>query len=72
MLYPDDIIKNMEKEQEYIEYEYDLNDICNEYNEDDLLLYETGNIMSGAGGIFFLRKEYMMIIIKTQKNYLIN
>ena len=57
MLYLDDIIKNLEKEQEYIEYEYDLNDICNEYNESDLMLYETGNRMSGAGGVFFLRKD---------------
>ena len=56
MLYLDDIIKNLEKEQEYIEYEYDLNDICNEYNESHLMLYETGNRMSGAGGVFFLRQ----------------
>ena len=57
MLYMDDIIDNLKKEQEYIEYEYDLNDICNKYNEDDLLLYETGNRMSGKGGIFFIRKD---------------
>lgn len=56
MLHMDDIIENLEKEQEHIEYEYDLNDICNEYNEDNLLLYETGNRMSGAGGVFFLKK----------------
>ena len=53
----DDIIYNLKKEQEYIEYKYDLNDICNKYNEDDLLLYETGNRMSGKGRIFFLRKD---------------
>ena len=44
MLYMDDIIKNLEKEQEYIEYEYDLNDICNEYTEEHLILYETGQM----------------------------
>ena len=37
MLSLDEIFQNMEKEQEYIEYEYDLKDICNEYSEDDLL-----------------------------------
>lgn len=52
-----DIIKNLEKEQNHTEYEYNLNDICNEYNEDNLLLYETGNRMRGNGGIFFLRKD---------------
>lgn len=57
MLYMDDILKNLEKEQEYIEYEYDLNDICNKYNEDDLMIYETGNRLGGTGGIFFLRKD---------------
>lgn len=57
MLHLDDIIKNLKQEQEYIEYDYELNDICNKYNEDDLLLYETGNRMGGTGGVFFLRKE---------------
>ena len=57
MLSLDEIIQNIEKEQEYIEYEYDLKDICNEYSEDDLILYETGNRMGGPGGIFFLRKD---------------
>lgn len=52
-----DIVQNMEKEQKIIEYDYDLNDICKKYKEEDLLLYETGNRMSGAGGIFFLRKD---------------
>lgn len=56
-MYLDDMIKNLEKEQKIIEYDYNLDDICKEYNEDDLLLYETGNRMSGAGGIFFLRKD---------------
>ena len=57
MLYVNKIIQNLEQEQKYIEYKYNLKDICNEYNEDDLLLYETGNRMSGLGGIFFLRKN---------------
>ena len=57
MLYLDEIIKNQEKEQESIDYEYELKDICEEYTEENLLLYETGNRMGGPGGIFFLRKN---------------
>lgn len=57
MLHVNEILNNLEKEQEYIEYEYDLRDICKEYSEDNLMLYETCNRMSGPGGIFFLRKE---------------
>ena len=57
MLNIDEIIKNLENEQEYIEYNYDLSDICKNYSEDNLLFYETGNRMSGPGGIFFLRKD---------------
>lgn len=72
MLHMDDIIENLEKEQEHIEYEYDLNDICNEYNEDNLLLYETGNRMSGSGGVFFLRKnEKNRIIYVDESNDLL-
>ena len=52
-----DAVENLKKEWEHIEEDYDVNDICNEYCEDDLLLYETGNRMSGAGGVFFLRKD---------------
>lgn len=38
MLRMNEIINNLEKEQENIEYEYDLNDICKEYSEDNLML----------------------------------
>ena len=57
MLYMEDIVNNHEKELSSIEYDYNLKDICNEYKEDDLILYETGNRMSGVGGIFFFRKD---------------
>ena len=57
MLNTEDIIRNLEKEQEYVDYKCNLNDICKKYNEDDLMFYETGNRMGGAGGIFFLRKD---------------
>lgn len=76
-----DIVENMEKEQKIIEYDYDydLNDICKKYKEEDLLLYETDNRMSGADGIFFLRKDGKNKIIYVDeknellfKNYLIN
>lgn len=79
MLNMDDIIKNMEGEQEYIEYDYDLNDICNEYKEKDLILYETD--LKTKNTIIFLPdleenfiyiKKYTMSIIKMLKNYLIN
>ena len=38
MLHVNEILSNLEKEQEYIEYEYDLRDICKEYSEDKLML----------------------------------
>ena len=30
-----DIVENMEKERKIIEYDYDLNDICKKYKEEE-------------------------------------
>ena len=69
MLNMDDIIDKLKKEQEYIEYECNLNDICKEYNENNLMIYETGNRMSGPGGVFFLRKDGKNKIIYVDEQY---
>ena len=72
-----DIVENMEKEQKIIEYDYDLNDICKKYKEEDLLLYETCNRMSGTGGIFFFRKDgknkiiYLKMILLMKTSYMV-
>ncbi len=63
MLTQYDLIDNLEKEQEYIESEYNIENICKEYSEPNLLFYETGNRMSGLGGILFLRKDNINRII---------
>ena len=57
MISQNEIIENIKKEQENIDFDYDLNEICKEYTEEDLYFYETGNRIGGAGGIFFLRKN---------------
>jgi len=59
----DDMIKNLRKEQEHIDYEPNLKEICEKYSEDNLLFYETGNRMSGPGGLFLLRKDNISKII---------
>lgn len=52
-----ELIENLEKEIESVEYEYDLKEVCKEYNEEDLYYYESGNRMSGLGGIIILYKN---------------
>ena len=57
MLTLDKMKENLEKEVASIEYDADCKEICNNYSEENLFFYETGNRMGGEYGIFFFKKN---------------
>ena len=63
---------NILKEKESIEYEYDLKKVCEEYTEDNLLFYQSGNRMGGLGGIIILYKDnkYRILYIDEENELL--